>query len=58
MILGADGNIHAIIPLNSLPGGLTEKAVKAASKIKFIPATIDGKPVSQWVTLEYSFRVY
>jgi TonB family protein len=58
MILGADGNIYAIIPLNGLPNGLTEKAIKAAKQIKFIPAIKDGQPVSQWVTIEYSFRVY
>jgi len=57
-ILGADGEVKAIIPINGLPDGLTENAIKAAQRIRFMPAIKDGVPVSQWVTLEYSFRIY
>jgi TonB family protein len=36
---------------------LTEKAIAAAKKIKFTPAEKDGRPVSQYVTLEYNFHI-
>ena|SRR3989442_1408725 len=48
-------NIHVI---SGLPDGLTERAVEAAKKIKFIPAMKDGKPVSMWMQLEYNFNLY
>lgn len=57
-ILSADGKVTNITVLKGLPGGLTEKAVAAARQIKFKPAEKDGRPVSQWVTLEYNFNVY
>jgi len=48
-------NIRAISPL---PMGLTEKAIAAARKIRFLPATRNGHPVSVYVQLEYSFNLY
>jgi hypothetical protein len=36
---------------------LTQKAIEAASKIRFEPAMKDGKPVSVRGNLEYSFRL-
>lgn len=56
-VLAADGKVKNIKVLRSMPYGLTEKAIAVASKIKFKPATKDGKPVSQWVTLEYYFSI-
>jgi TonB family protein len=38
-----------------LPYGLTEKAVEASRLIKFKPAVLKGRPVSQIATVEYSF---
>lgn len=58
VVLAADGKVKHILVVNGLPEGLTEKAVEAAKGIRFQPATKDGKPVSQVVTLEYSFRIY
>ncbi|MBD0327195.1 MAG: TonB family protein [Pyrinomonadaceae bacterium] len=57
-LLGADGKVKQIIALLMLPDGLTEKAIEAMRKIKFTPATKDGRTVSQWVTVEYNFYVY
>lgn len=57
-VLAADGNVKHILAVNRLPYGLTEKAVKAVKGIRFQPATKDGKPVSQMITLEYNFRIY
>lgn len=57
-ILGANGKVIVAIPLNGLPNGLTQSAIRAAQRTEFIPAMKDGQPVSQWVTLEYMFRIY
>jgi TonB family protein len=57
-ILSASGDVTNITVVKGLPGGLTERAVEAAKQIKFTPAQKDGRPVSQYVTLEYRFNVY
>jgi TonB family protein len=54
-VFAADGQVKHIIVVQSLPGGLTEASINAAKKIKFLPATLDGKPVSMWMQLEYNF---
>ena len=36
---------------------LINKAEDAARQIKFVPATKDGKNVSMWMQLEYTFQV-
>ncbi|HEY6243050.1 MAG TPA: TonB family protein [Pyrinomonadaceae bacterium] len=56
-VFGSDGNVSRVFIVNALPCGLTERAVRAAHKIKFIPATLDGKPVSMWIQLEYNFNL-
>jgi TonB family protein len=58
MVLSFDGKVRHILVLRGLEGGLTEMAVEAARKIKFTPATRDGRPVSQVVTIEYNFHIY
>lgn len=57
-VFASDGTVKHILVLKSLPGGLTQQAVKAAQRIKFVPATIDGKPVSMFMQLEYNFNLY
>ncbi len=57
-VLGADGVVKHVIALTHLSHGLTAKAMAAARAIKFNPATVDGKPVSQFVILEYNFNIY
>ena len=57
-IFAADGTVRNIRLVSGLPYGLTEKAIEAARKIKFIPATKDGKNVSMWMQLEYNFNLY
>lgn len=56
-VLSADGRVENIRVVTSLPYGLTESAINSAKQIKFIPAKKDGKPVSQYITLEYHFRL-
>lgn len=48
-------NIHA---MQSLSGGLTEKAMAAARQIRFVPATRNGQAVSMYMQLEYNFNLY
>lgn len=58
MVFGADGNIPYIFILNKLGSGLDENALIAASKIKFDPATINGKPRTSIAIMKYSFSIY
>ncbi len=58
MIFSADGKIRGLIPIARLPYGLTESAMKAARNIKFSPAIKNGKPVSQFIRVEYNFNIY
>jgi TonB family protein len=57
-IFATDGTVQNIIVLRALPHGLTESAIKAARRIKFVPATKDGRPVSQFIQIEYNFNLY
>jgi len=58
VIFSWDGHVTNIRTVSGLPYGLTERAVDAARKIKFIPAIKDGKYVSMWMQLEYNFNLY
>jgi len=57
-IFSANGSVVNITVVSGLPQGLTERAIGAAQKIKFIPAVKDGKFVSMWLQLEYNFNLY
>ena len=57
VLILADGKLDRVRVVRRLPFGLTENAVFAACKIKAKPATKAGKEVSQWVTIEYAFRL-
>ena len=57
-VFAADGSVKHILVVQSLPQGLTDAAVAAARRIKFVPATLDGKPVSMFMQLEYNFNLY
>jgi len=56
-VLLGDGKLDRVRVVRRLPYGLTENAIRAACEIKFKPAKKAGKEVSQWVTLEYVFRL-
>ncbi|HEX7175645.1 MAG TPA: TonB family protein [Pyrinomonadaceae bacterium] len=58
VLLGADGAVKHILIVKPLSHGLTERALDAARRIKFKPAVKDGRPVSQWVIVEYHFNIY
>jgi TonB family protein len=57
-VFAATGQVTNIHVISGLPEGLTERAVEAARKVKFIPAMKDGHPVSMWMQLEYNFNLY
>jgi len=57
-VLASDGTVRHILVLSGLPHGLTESAITAARRIKFTPALIQGRPVSMFVQLEFSFHLY
>ena len=57
-VFAATGQVTNIHVISGLPDGLTERAIKAAEKIKFVPAMKDGKPVSFWIELQYNFHLF
>ncbi len=57
-VFAADGNVKHILLVQALSHGLTEQAIKAVRQIKFDPAIKDGRPVSQFIQVEYNFHLY
>lgn len=57
-VLSANGSVLNIEAKSGLVFGLTDRAIEAARRIKFIPAEKDGKFVATAVTLEYHFNLY
>jgi TonB family protein len=57
-VFSSAGDVVQIHTIQTLPFGLTERAIVAARQIKFIPAMKGGHPVSVWMQLEYNFNLY
>ena len=57
-VFGSDGEVRNLFVMRALGYGLTSRAVEAARKIKFTPASKDGRPVSMYMQLEYNFNLY
>ena len=57
VLLLGNGQLDRVRVVRRLPFGLTENAIRAACEVKFKPAVKAGKEVSQWVTLQYPFRL-
>jgi TonB family protein len=57
VLLLPGGKIDRVRVVRRLPYGLTENAIFAACEIKFTPAVKAEKPVPQWVTVQYAFRL-
>lgn len=57
-VFSSSGEVVQIRALNTLPFGLTERAIAAARQIRFVPAMKDGRPVSVHMQLEYNFNLY
>jgi len=58
VVLPASGHVSDIRVVSGLPYGLTKRAIEAARKIKFKPATKNGRAVSQFMIIEYNFNLY
>jgi TonB family protein len=58
VVFSRSGQVTNIRAMQSLSGGLTEKAINAARLIRFVPATRNGQPVSMYMQLEYNFNLY
>jgi len=54
----SSGQIGSVVPITSLPHGLTERAVAAAKQIRFEPKRVNGKPRSIDIVVEYTFALY
>lgn len=65
MILSSAGEVTNIEAVKVSPDNLSEEAkrafiresIRAASRIKFIPAMKDGRSVSQWSKIKYHFNL-
>src|SRR6185437_2833947 len=57
VLLLGNGKLDRVRVVRRLPYWLTENAILAACEIKFKPAMKDGQPASQWVTVQYPFRL-
>jgi len=55
VVLKSSGEIGDIKIIRDAPDGLTEECLKVVREIKFEPAVKDGKPVSQYARVEYTF---
>jgi TonB family protein len=57
-VFSSSGQVTNIRAVSGLPYGLTERAIAAAREIRFTPAMKDGRPVSQYIQIEYNFNLY
>ena|SRR5438445_6704400 len=58
VVQAASGKVSSVkIVSRGLPFGLNESAIHAACKIEFTPASKDGQFVTQWLKVEYTFRL-
>jgi TonB family protein len=57
-VFSSSGQVTNIRAVSGLPNGLTERAIAAARQIRFTPAMKDGRPVSQYIQIEYNFNLY
>ena len=57
-VLDVSGSVTNISVVDGLPDGLTEKAIAAATQVRFKPAEKDGRVVSQYVVFEYYFTIH
>lgn len=57
-VFTSDGQVTSVRVIRGLPDGLTEKAIEAAKKIRFQPATKNGAAVTVRGQLEFTFNLY
>ena len=54
----SSGQIGRIVPITSLPDGLTDQAMAAARQIRFEPKRVNGVPKTTVLLVDYTFNVY
>ena len=57
VLFSSRANIGRVRVVKGLRAGLTENAIRAACRIEFKPPLKDGRPMAQWLTVEYVFRL-
>ncbi|HJQ34780.1 MAG TPA: energy transducer TonB [Pyrinomonadaceae bacterium] len=57
-VLSPDGRVTDVSAVSWLPHGLTDSAMRVARHMLFFPAEKGGRPVPQYVLLEYNFSIY
>ncbi len=58
VVFSRTGEVTNIRAVQTLPFGLTERAIAAARQIRFRPATKNGRSVNVFMQLEYNFNLY
>jgi len=57
VVLTSYGTLEGFCVIKGLPYGLTARAIEAALKVKFQPATRNGVPLSVRADLQYTFAL-
>jgi TonB family protein len=57
-VFSATGEVKDIRVVRKLPHGMTEQSIIAVRGIRFQPAQKDGRPVSQYIQIEYNYNLY
>lgn len=57
-LFSSSGKITKVEVVSNPGGELTKLAIKAAEQIQFLPAEKDGKLISTYKFIEYSFSTY
>jgi TonB family protein len=57
VLVSVDGKVSSTLVLVGLGFGLDEEAVTAARRLKFTPATKEGKPVAFWLRIDVEFNL-
>jgi TonB family protein len=57
VLVGEDGLVKQAIVTKGLPDGLNDEAFIAASRLKFRPALVDGKPTPYWQAVMIEFNL-
>lgn len=58
VVFSSIGEVDDVEVISGLPYGLSEKAIQAAKKTKFVPAMKGGKYVATWMQMEMNFNLY
>jgi TonB family protein len=58
VVFSSTGEVTNVQVISGLPYGLSDKAIEAAKKTKFVPAMKNGKFVASWMQMEMNFSLY